>query len=168
MNIEDARGVLRLLTAAYPTYPVADDTAALYLELLVEKVPDPTIGYTAVAEWVTRELVFPKPAELLASCEAEASRRENRARAIAAGQRNPIPGQVACRECDDVGLVFTERARPNVGDTVTEVAPCPGCRSSEAQYWRDGHFLVDHDVHGCDHPRCERRAKAGSGRRRNG
>lgn len=75
MQLDDARRALRVLTAAFPRYPVSDDTAELYLAMLCQHVRDPDVGVVAAQKVALTALDFPKPTQLLEACQAEARLR---------------------------------------------------------------------------------------------
>lgn len=74
MQVNDARRVLRVLTAAFPTYPVGEDTAELYLAML-SNWGDADCAFEAAKRWALTEVRFPKPTELLAAIQEEARER---------------------------------------------------------------------------------------------
>lgn len=157
-QLDDARRVLRVLTAAFPTYPVADDTAELYLAVIASDMPDFATAMRVVTDWATSQLLFPKPVELVEQYLAEAGRAQRRANQARNAQRHHVDGLFACPACEDVGMVFTKLVR---GDRLYEAAmPCERCRPGERAYWREGHYDLDHDVWACEHPRCEARSKS--------
>lgn len=61
-----------MLCAAYPTYPVSEDTSQLYLEVILDR--DAADAIVAVRNWIMREPHFPRVSELLAAIRAEARR----------------------------------------------------------------------------------------------
>src|SRR4051812_22139994 len=106
MKIEDAHRCLRMLTAAFPTYPVSDETAELYLQML-SNVYDPAVGFAVVADWVEQRLTFPKVAELLDECQNEQKRRLAQTKAL---QRKS--GDLAitrCQRCDGERMLEERR-----------------------------------------------------------
>lgn len=82
MDVKDARKVLRVLSAAYPSFPVGDDTVELYLAVLCGHVADGDVGLAAAERWVItgghapdgERDRFPTPNQLLEACQAEARR----------------------------------------------------------------------------------------------
>lgn len=75
MDIEHAQRVLRVLTAAHPTYPMGEDTTELYLGALCERA-DFDVAFAVAKQWVLDGPArFPKVTELVAECQAEARRR---------------------------------------------------------------------------------------------
>lgn len=75
MDVEQAWKVLRVLTAAYPTYPVGEDTAELYLAVLTDANRRAEDGMAAVRTWVEEQDHFPRVTELLAAVQAAARKR---------------------------------------------------------------------------------------------
>lgn len=63
VQIQDANAIVQMLCAAYPTYPVTEDTSQLYIEVLCERDAEPTMA--AVKKWIMRESFFPRINELL-------------------------------------------------------------------------------------------------------
>lgn len=161
MQIDDGRRVLQVLTAAFPTYPVADDTAELYLAAMIQSMPDATIAFAVALDWSTSQLLFPKVAELIEAYAEEVTRRARRHAAIERAQEHFVTGTVACRACNDHRMV--QIGPDEAGYTYAH--PCPDCDEQRYRYWLDGHLAIEHDVLGCEHPMCERRAKS-RGRKR--
>lgn len=164
-QLDDARRVLRILTAAYPSYPVGDDTAELYLGVICADLPDFATASRVALDWSTSELYFPKPVELVERYNAEVERARRRASTAQRSRRDRGDGTFACRLCEDARYVATKIT--GVGGKVYDaVAPCRNCEPEEREYWEAGHYDNDHDVFSCEHPRCEARAGARSKRHR--
>lgn len=161
-QLEDARRVLRVLTAAFPTYPVGDDTAELYLAVIAGELPDFATAMRVVTDWATTQLLFPKPVELTDAYLAETERARKRANA-AHGQRKRGDGMYACPKCLDTGWIVVKFV--NLDHLYEGVVPCDRCRPDDREYQRDGHQDREHDVHACSHPRCEARAEGRKRRR---
>lgn len=64
---------MRMLSAAYPTYPVGDDTLDLYLEALMPK--DAGLALDAVRHWIRTQPQFPRISEVLAGIRTEERKR---------------------------------------------------------------------------------------------
>lgn len=158
MNDVQARRVMRVLTAGFPTYPFESDTAELYERSLVADVEDGSLALEVAVDWVATRITFPKVAELVDECRAETTRRFRRARAIAVAQAKTREGMVACQRCQDTKMVET------VTDDGTFATPCPDCQPEDYQYWAGGHYASDHRPELCDNPRCKLRAKRGEPR----
>lgn len=73
MDIEQARRCLRILTAAFPTYPVGDDTVELYLARLLPW--DFEVAFYVVQRWAANEVKFPVLRQLHDALRAETNRR---------------------------------------------------------------------------------------------
>lgn len=141
-----------MLSAAFPTYPVDESTSELYLHVLTEQVFDGAVGFAVVADWIETRLTFPKVAELLEECLAEARRRSAQAKALQQSGGGLV--DTNCKRCsgermietiDEHGRIFT--------------SPCPDCDSERYNYWVEGHLRSDHDVVACVHPWCIAKTK---------
>lgn len=73
MRADDAGQIIRLLSAAYPTYPVGEDTFDLYAEALMPR--DAEAALAAARHWITTQAQFPRINELLAAVRSETVRR---------------------------------------------------------------------------------------------
>lgn len=69
METRDANSILQMLCAAYPTYPVGEDTTQLYIEILVQRDAEATL--IAARNWIVREPHFPRISELVAAIRTE-------------------------------------------------------------------------------------------------
>lgn len=170
MDQLDSGRIVVMLTAAYPAYPLNDMTTKLYVDGLVEAVADPAVGFAVVQDWITTRVVFPTIAELLEECRLEASRRDRRAAAIRAGQRQPgDPDSISCTACGDDKWEHHEYApdsaevamyRNSGSDyTPTYDLPCRVCQPVMHEDFRDGHNRLEHNVDICEWPLCQQRAK---------
>ncbi len=158
-RLDDARRVLRVLVAAFPTYPVNDDTTELYLAVIAEEMTDFATAMRVVTDWATGELLFPKPVELVERYHAEIGRAQRRATQAEIARQHEIPGMYACPHCEDAGVEWVKWVE-QPGDRLVEgVLPCSRCRPDDREYQNDGHYAPQHRVHLCTHPRCETRAK---------
>lgn len=165
-QLEDARRVLRVLTAAFPTYPVADDTVELYLAVICADLPDFGMAMRVAQDWATTQLIFPKPVELVEAYNAELTRAQRRAALAQRSGGKRSDGSYGCPTCRDENDRMVPLKIVGVGDKLYEaMAPCPTCRPDDRDYWRDGHYDNDHDVWACEHPRCVERAKSSKRRR---
>lgn len=158
MNETQARRVLRVLTAGFPTYPFESDTAELYERALIAEVEDGTLALEVAVDWAETRITFPKVAELVDECRGELTRRIRRARATAVAQAKQREGMVACQRCQDSRMVEFKT------DDGVFAGPCPDCQPEDHQYWMGGHYDNGHDPILCDHPRCKLRAKRGEPR----
>lgn len=156
MQLDDAKRVLRVLTAAFPTYPVDEDTVELYLAAMVNNMPDAGVAFAVVTDWTMERLTFPRVAELIEAYTWEQSARQAKARKREKAQEHYVEGTVACLSCHDSGMEewTDEQGRQ-------WAAPCSGCQPERRAYWREGHMDVGHSVSTCEHPRCVARAKRG-------
>lgn len=162
-RLEDARRVLRVLTAAFPTYPVGDDTAELYLALILKDMPDFGTAMRVAIDWTSTQLLFPKPVELVDAYLAETQRANRRAIARREQQRIKRGDSFACPRCEDSGVEVVKFV--NLDQLYEGVVPCADCRPEDREYQRAGHLDRNHDVHACGHPRCEQRAERSTRRR---
>lgn len=163
-QLEDARRVLRVLTAAFPTYPVGDDTAELYLAVICNDMPDFGMAMRVVTDWATTQLLFPKPVELTEAYIAALTRDQRRGENARRAQQHPrSDGTFGCPRCKDERVVVVTFVRLDV--LYEGVQPCPTCRADDYEYQNDGHCAPDHDLFECSHPRCEARAASRSKRR---
>lgn len=167
-QLEDARRVLRVLTAAFPTYPVGDDTAELYLAVICNDMPDFGMAMRVVTDWATTQLLFPKPVELSEAYVAMLVREQRRGEAAQRAQKHKrSDGTYGCPKCKDE--LHIEVTFVGVGDQLySGVMPCPVCRPDDYAYQNDGHLSGEHDIFICTHPRCESRAEARSKKRHRG
>lgn len=164
-QLEDARRVLRILTAAFPNYPLGDDSVELYLGVICADLPDFATAMRVATDWATTSLYFPKPVELTEAYNAELAKARRRAETAKRSRRQASDETYACRLCQDERLVFVKIT--GVGGKVYDaVTPCRNCEPEEREYWEQGHYDNDHDVFSCEHPRCEARAGARSKRHR--
>lgn len=158
--LDDARRVLRVLTAAFPTYPVNADTTELYLAVITGEMTDFATAMRVVTDWATGELLFPKPVELVERYHAEISRAQRRASQTQIAQQHTRDGLFACPQCEDTGVEWVKWV---IGERLVEgTLPCARCRPDDREYQNDGHYDPNHRVHACTHPRCEARAKRAS------
>lgn len=165
-RLEDARRILRVLTAAYPSYPFGDDSVELYLAVIVKEMPDFAIAMRAVTDWATSQLYFPKPVELTDAYLAETERQTRHTANVQRAQQHPREGTHACPRCEDT---LVEHVKFVVLDHLYEgVVPCSVCRPDDREYQKQGHLVAAHDIFRCAHPRCEERAGARSKRRGGG
>lgn len=155
MDRADALRVLRVLTAAFPTHPITEDTTELYVRTLIERAPDVATALAVVMDWSTTQLYFPKIAEFVDAYGKEAFARERAARQRQLAQEHYRPGTVACTSCDDTGMQLW-----NDDSGRSWTAPCESCRPDERAYWREGHYDKGHNVRSCSHPRCDQRARS--------
>lgn len=162
-RLEDARRVLRVLTAAFPSHPFGDDSVELYLAVIVKDMPDFSIAMRVATDWATTQMFFPKVVELTDAYLRETEKQARRARQAAVAQQHTKPGTFACPRCEDSG--FEVLKVMNLDVLYEAIAPCSRCRPEERDYWREGHTFPEHDIENCEHPRCQQRA-AGSKRRR--
>lgn len=160
MDVHDAGQIISALTRAFPNFPMPDDAAKFYIEAIAS-VADPAVGYSVVTEWVSTRVLFPTIAELLEGCRAEDAKREQRARAIRAGQRSQQPGMVSCTACDDTGMEYHEDESAD-GRSYEFALPCRVCDPIRHQDWAEGHIRLDHDIDGCEWSLCKQRAKSKS------
>lgn len=109
MQAEEAGQVIRLLCAAYPTYPVGDDTSSLYVEALMSRDADAALA--AARHWITTQAQFPRISELLAAVRG-ATRHQPAAPLELV--RRPTPDQIesAARVVNQA----RRRLRPELGD----------------------------------------------------
>lgn len=61
-----------MLSAAYPTYPVGEDTLDLYVEALMSRDANATLE--AVRGWIRNQPQFPRISDLLAAVRSEQTR----------------------------------------------------------------------------------------------
>lgn len=149
----DALRVLALLTAAYPSQPMPEETVELYVSTLIGRTPDVGIAFAVAQDWIGSQLYFPKVAEFVESYGQEVFAREKAVRQRQRSQDGYRAGTVACTSCEDRGTEIWEAN----GETWS--APCESCRPEERAYWREGHYDANHDVRGCPHPRCVDRSR---------
>lgn len=95
MEIGDAHRALRVLAAAFPTYPFGEDTQEIYLAALVTKIGDGDAAFDAARNWVFEQDRFPTVNQLLAACRLEARRREPAPLALVVGGPRTVPPIVA-------------------------------------------------------------------------
>lgn len=167
MERQDAARVVSVLSAAFPAYPMNDDSTQLYVEAISEKVRDATVGFVVVTDWVQGRTLFPAIADLLAECAAEEQRRSRRAAAITRGAREP--GAV-CPGCQGLGVEYHAvdddvKKRHASYDDLAFVLPCRICDPIRHEDWSEGHIAIEHDVHACEWPLCKKRAERGKRRR---
>lgn len=86
VQVDDAKQVLRFLCDAYPTYPVNEATAGLYIEVLVRFDAEHTAK--AMQAWVTQQRQFPRLADVIDAARAE-TRRHSMPR-LAIVERPPV------------------------------------------------------------------------------
>lgn len=163
-QLEDARRVLRVLTAAFPTYPVGDDTAELYLAVIANDLPDFAVAMRVVTDWATTQLLFPKPVELTEAYTHAIGRQRARSERIRDEQRRHRGDTYACPRCKDTGIQHVKEM--NLDKLYDAIRPCEVCRPDDRDYQDGGHLEAGHDFHDCAHPRCEQRAEGRSRRGR--
>lgn len=88
MEIREANAIVQMLCAAYPTYPVTEDTSQLYIEVLCDRDADATM--VAVKKWIMRESFFPRINELLVVIRSEKTRQASAPPALPAGPRMSV------------------------------------------------------------------------------
>lgn len=170
MDRLDAGRVIVLLTTAFPTYPVDEATSELYVSALADKVMDPVVGYAAVQDWILGRLTFPKVAELLDECTAEAERRAKRAAAIERGRKGAAAeGLESCTACHGSGLEWHDidaevKKRHESYAALQAVLPCRACKPVLHKHWAEGHVAPEHDFLACEWPMCKARAERGEKR----
>lgn len=149
MELEAARQVLAVLCAAYPTYPVGEDTAQLYLELLTKQVDDPNVAHAAVETWVISERAFPRPNEMLVACQSEARAQALRRHGIErpSGWRGRDGDDtVTCPRCGDTGWVEVET------EETRHAAECddPACKRTHTGQFSIRPCTCDYGQAKCD------------------
>lgn len=166
-QLEDARRVLRVLTAAFPTYPVGDDTAELYLAVICNDMPDFGMAMRVVTDWATTQLFFPKAVELTEQYVAALVREQRRGEAAHRAQQHArSDGTYGCPRCkDELYVVVTFAVDERLYSGVT---PCPLCRADDYEYQNEGHLAAGHDLWACSHPRCVARVEARGKKARRG
>lgn len=169
MERTDAQRVFHVLTAAFPSTPVEDGTAELYVQALADSVPDAAVAFAVAADWITGRVFFPKVAELLDEISIESERRRKRAAAIARGAEHKSD-RGACPECKggtwEWHTASESNPVPNGPPVVYEyVLPCRVCQPIKHVYWRDGHNKIGHDFEACDFATCVDKTKNGDKKR---
>jgi hypothetical protein len=152
VETSDARNVLRVLASGFPNVTLSDDNVTLYVAEIADKMADAGIALAVATDWIETRLTFPKIAELIDEYRQESGRRENRRRAVEAGQRRGGEGY-ACSRCHDTRFIELDDGG------VFSVLPCPECQPDDYEYWTGGHYATDHEIGLCEHPKCEARAK---------
>lgn len=71
MELADAYRSLRVLRAAYPTFPFEPGTADVYAAALAQRIDDAGDADAAVTHWVCTQDRFPTVSQLLAACRAQ-------------------------------------------------------------------------------------------------
>lgn len=74
MDVRDANSILHMLCAAYPTYPVDENTTQLYIEILSQR--DAAAALIAARNWIMRQPHFPRISELVAAIRTETAHAE--------------------------------------------------------------------------------------------
>lgn len=135
----DAEGVLVLLGAAFPTYPVTADTTDLYLTALARPpFLDLATLLGAVGDWVATQDRYPTVHQLVDAYQAEARRRllarqaAEQARAEAAGTlpglAPPLPQETALEMVDVLRTALGEAGTvPHKGHTKHGPGSCLTC-----------------------------------------
>lgn len=155
MNLPEARAVLELLVAAFPTYPFPEDTAELYLaQLQSPAMPNARIAAQSVQRWVREQQFFPKVSELLDAYHVERRYVEE------AERQRGLPSHEGTTECNECGEGYGWVDVFDSGGARLGVRPCASCEPAMYEDWRDGHLRPDHNVFGCSSDRCKRRAKS--------
>jgi hypothetical protein len=133
---EDAGAVLRLLGAAYPTYPVEPDTLELYTRELV-RLPDMATLTTAASRWVETEDRYPTVHQLTVAYQAEArwrteqARRADEQRALTRPGLPDVGASYAIEMIDVLRTATVEALANNRGhDHARGAAHCPVCSRS--------------------------------------
>jgi hypothetical protein len=139
----DAEKVLGLLGAAFPAYPVGEDTYDLYLAALAAPpIYDLSTLVAAVGEWVAHNDRYPTIHQLVDAYQAEARRRilarqaAEQARAEATGTLPGMPGPLgadtALEMVDVMRTVLDEiGGAPHIGHTKHGPGTCLTCLSGD-------------------------------------